>query len=73
MGVVCHTGFHFSESDIELDGVGVEDELDKAKVKIVEVEGEFMVAGVKGTLENAVDVSGFEKLANLCPRIKLAM
>jgi len=36
--------------------VGVEDELDKAKDNIAEVEGEFTVAGVKGTLEDEVDV-----------------
>jgi len=35
---------------------GVEDELDKAKANIAGVEGEFTVAGVKGTLEDEVDV-----------------
>ena len=44
VGIVCHAGFHFSESKVELDEVGVEDKLDKAKVDIPGVEGEFMVA-----------------------------
>jgi len=37
---------------------GVEDELDKAKVNIAGDEGEFTIAGVKGTLEDEVDVEG---------------
>ena len=34
VGVVCHAGFQFSKSRVELDEVGVENELDKAKVNI---------------------------------------
>ena len=56
VGVVCHVGFHFSESKVELDKVGVEDELDKAKVDIATVKGQFTVARVNGILENEVDV-----------------
>ena len=56
VGVVCHAGFHFSESKAELDEVGVEDELAKAKVNIAGVEGEFRVAGVNGILEDEVEV-----------------
>ena len=56
MGVVCHAGFHLSESKVELDEVGVEDELDKAKIDIAGVEGEITVAGVNGSLEDEVDV-----------------
>ena len=36
--------------------MGVEDELDKAKANTARVEGEFTAAGVKGTLEDDVDV-----------------
>ena len=56
MGVVCHAGFHFSESKVELDKVGLEDELDKDKVNITGIEGEFTVAGVNGSLKDEVDV-----------------
>jgi hypothetical protein len=45
-----------AEYEVELDGVGVEDELGKAKTNIAGVEGEFTVAGVKGTLEDDVGV-----------------
>jgi hypothetical protein len=48
--------FDVAESEIELDGVGVEHKLDKARVNIARVEGEFTVEGVKGTLEDEVDV-----------------
>ena len=56
VGVVCHAAFHFLKSNVELDEVGVEEELDKAKVNMVRVEGEFRVAGVNGALEDEVDV-----------------
>ena len=56
VGVVCHAGFHFLESEVQLDEVGVEDELDKAKVDIAGVGGEITVAGVNGTLEDEVEV-----------------
>ena len=50
--MVCQASFHFSESKVELDEVGVKDELDKAKVDIAGVGGKFMVAGVNGTLKD---------------------
>ena len=56
VGVVRHASFQFPESEVELDKVGVEDELDKAKVDIPGVEGEFTVAEVNGTLKDEVDV-----------------
>ena len=31
VGVLCHTGFHILESKVELDEVGVKDELDKPR------------------------------------------
>ena len=36
--------------------MGVKEELDKATVNIAGVEGKFMVAGVKGTLEDEVEL-----------------
>lgn len=50
--------FDVAPSEIELDGVGVEDELDKAKVNIVGVEGEFTAAEVNGTLIDEGVVKG---------------
>ena len=56
VGIVCHAGFHFLESEVQLDEVGVEGEVDKATVDIAGVDGQFMVAGVNGTLEDEVDL-----------------
>ena len=61
VGVVCHGAVHFSESEVELDKVGVADELDKAKIDIAGVEGEITVAGVNGALEDEVDVEISQK------------
>ena len=55
VGVVFHGAVYFSESEVEVDEVGVADELDKAKVDIG-VEGEFTGAGVNGALKDEVDV-----------------
>ena len=41
VGVVCHADFHHSQLKVELDEMGVEDDLDEAKVKIAGVEGEL--------------------------------
>ena len=56
VGIVCHGAVHFSESEVELDEVGVADELDKAKVDIAGVEDESMVAGVNGALKDKINV-----------------
>ena len=52
VGIVCHGGFHLSESKVEL----AKDGLNKAKVDIAGVEGEFMVAGVNGTLKDDINI-----------------
>ena len=54
--MVCQASFHFSESKVELDEVGVKDELDKAKVDIAGIGGKFMVAGVNGTLKDEINI-----------------
>ena len=56
VGMVCHAGFHLSQSKVELDEVGVGDELDKTKVDIATFKDKFTVARVNGILEDEVDV-----------------
>ena len=47
VGVVCHAGFHLSESEVELDEVG-----SRRRTR----QGHTTVAGVNGTLEDEGNV-----------------
>ena len=67
VSVVCHAGFHISESKVELDEVVVKDELDKAMINIAGVDGEFTVAGVNSTLDDEVDVEDSKERATPIP------